>query len=324
MAAAPSWQVPPETLVTIEYPGVVQSGAASLERALSTLSPNVGPTDGMPSAASALKHLARVLSLGGKLVECRLAPTDGEEGDAMQIYRHPLLGDIVGGSELVVRIQRRIWRCTHADGRTEERKEYLVTLLGGVRATVRFRRMADFAFRPDVPSGAHEHPTLALHRALVEMDVGAMQRFRFPHETEEYEVLDTVHGKRMRSDLAMIPPPIFSRMELPFNYGYVVRLIQLSPESRVESADGLVRVDGQAVAAHRPEGAGRYRDVRAEPAHPHTVPQPLAVAEHGADRAQICRGRPCADRARGGARAGTPLGPAPRSSCRAAQGMPPG
>ncbi|WFD46607.1 tau 95 subunit of transcription factor TFIIIC [Malassezia furfur] len=80
--------------------------------------------------------------------------------------------------------------------------------------------MADFAFKPDLPAGAATHPTEALHSALVQMDVGALQQFRFAPETEEYEVPDQKERDVLRSNLAMIPPPFFSRMELPFNYAY--------------------------------------------------------------------------------------------------------
>lgn len=218
-AAAPTWQIPQTPLVTIEYPGVVQDTSNSLNRALATLSPHMGPNGGVQSASSALAHLARVIALGGKLVECRLAPLSADNQE-MQVYRHPLLGDVVPGRELVVRLHRRHWQRRSADGHTETRKAYTVSLLGTVQATIRFVRMADFGFKPDLPARATEHPTTTLHRALVEMDVGALQRYRFPPETEEYEVQSEHDPKRMRSNLAMIPPPFFSRMELPFSYLY--------------------------------------------------------------------------------------------------------
>lgn len=212
--SAPVWQVPEDQLVTIEYPGVVGPSADSLQRALATLSPHAGPLPGTSSAPSALRHLAHVLALGGKLIECRLAPCAEEEDDPLQMYRHPVLGDIVPSHALVVRIERRMWRRTRPDGSTEEHKEYKVGLLGAVRATVRFRRMADFAFRPELPANAPTHPTADLHRALVQMDVDVLRKFRFTPENEAYTLPSG------RSDLAMIPPPLFSRMELPFNYGY--------------------------------------------------------------------------------------------------------
>lgn len=206
-------------LVTIEYPGVVTQTRESLERALATLSPYAGPGSALQSAPSALAHLAHVLARGGKLIECRLAPLSGED-EAGSLYRHPILGDVVPGHELVVRLRKRVWQRRNAEGHMETRKAYTLTLLGAVRSTVRFVRMADFAFKPDLPAGATTHPTEALHRALVQMNVGALQQFRFAPETEEYEVPDQKDQDVLRSNLAMIPPPFFSRMELPFNYGY--------------------------------------------------------------------------------------------------------
>ncbi|KAI3627088.1 TFC1 [Malassezia furfur] len=218
-SAAPAWRIPSVQLVTIEYPGVVTQTRESLERALATLSPYAGPGSGLQSAPSALAHLAHVLARGGKLIECRLAPLSGED-ETGSLYRHPILGDVVPGQELVVRLRKRVWQRRNAEGHTETRKAYTLTLLGAVRSTVRFVRMADFAFKPDLPAGAATHPTEALHSALVQMDVGALQQFRFAPETEEYEVPDQKERDVLRSNLAMIPPPFFSRMELPFNYAY--------------------------------------------------------------------------------------------------------
>ncbi|WFD05840.1 tau 95 subunit of transcription factor TFIIIC [Malassezia vespertilionis] len=218
--SAPLWTMPASSFVTIEYPGIVGTSESSLEKALSTLSPYVKPGAGMSSAPSALAHLAHILSLGGKLVECRLAPLPGQAGDQMQMFRHPLLGDVVPGNGLVLRIRRRVLQRRMGEC-LETRKVYTVELLGPISTTIRFRRMADFAFRPTMPAGASEHPTLALHRALADLDVDAMRAYRFSTDAQEYQVEeDTADGKCMRSNLAMIPPPLFSRMELPFAYGY--------------------------------------------------------------------------------------------------------
>ncbi|WFC94430.1 tau 95 subunit of transcription factor TFIIIC [Malassezia brasiliensis] len=218
-SAAPAWRIPSVQLITIEYPGVISETKESLERALATLSPYAGPGCPLQSASSALAHLAHVLARGGKLIECRLAPLAGED-ESGSLYRHPILGDVVPGYELVVRLRKRVWQRQNTEGHTETRKAYTLTLLGAVRSTVRFVRMADFAFKPDPPAGSTIHPTEALHRALVQMDANALQQFRFAPETEEYEVPDEKNPEILRSNLAMIPPPFFSRMELPFNYGY--------------------------------------------------------------------------------------------------------
>ncbi|WFC97719.1 tau 95 subunit of transcription factor TFIIIC [Malassezia yamatoensis] len=215
--SAPILRVPSRSLVTIEYPGIVGETAKSLNRALATLSPYNGPDSRLQSALSALKHITRVIANGGKLLECRLDPLPGELTEA-QMYRHPLLGDIVPGRELVIRVSRCCWQRQGDNGVLEARKQYKIELVGAVCSTVRFLRMADFAFKPEKPIGEPSHPTEALHRALVTMDVDTLQGYRFAPENEEYQVAGT--SSNMLSNLAMIPPPFFSRMELPFHYGY--------------------------------------------------------------------------------------------------------
>ncbi|WFD41804.1 tau 95 subunit of transcription factor TFIIIC [Malassezia psittaci] len=215
--SAPILRVPSHSLVTIEYPGIIGNTASSLNRALATLSPYNGPDSRLQSALSALKHITRVIANGGKLLECRLDPLPGESPES-QMYRHPLLGDIVPGRELVIRVSRRCWQRQGDNGVIEAKKQYRIELVGAVRSTLRFLRMADFAFKPEKPIGELLHPTEALHRALVTMDVDTLRDYRFTPENEEYQMIDT--SSNMKSNLAMIPPPFFSRMELPFNYGY--------------------------------------------------------------------------------------------------------
>ncbi|WFD30220.1 tau 95 subunit of transcription factor TFIIIC [Malassezia sp. CBS 17886] len=215
--SAPVWKLPAARFVVVEYPGIVQGSAASLECALATLYPHADAGMSRPSMHAALEHLATLFARGGRLVECRLAQDDGG-GDAMDVYRHPLLGDVVDGCALAARIRRRVWR-SRLSGET--RKEYCVEILGAVRTFVRFRRMADFAFRPDMPAGARSgetHPTLQLHRSLVRLDIAAMRNYRLEPELEDYGVDAEPSGTRSR--LGMIPPPFFSRMELPFAYNY--------------------------------------------------------------------------------------------------------
>lgn len=215
--AAPIWTMPSTHIVTIEYPGFIHESAESLDRALTTLSPRSGPiTDGC-SASYALQHISSLLEKGGRILECHLLPWYGKE--AADMYRHPILGDVVPGDSLVVRIHRRVWRNRKSD---MYRKQYKLELIGACAKTVRFRRMADFAFRPDPPAGCEEHPTMALHRALMQLDVDAMRTYRYPPESETYEVPETTKdgSTRMRSNLAMLPPPFFSRQELPFPFGY--------------------------------------------------------------------------------------------------------
>lgn len=209
---APGCRLPDARLLTIEYPGRVRPNAASFDRALGTMCPYAGPVDGLQSVGSALEHLASVLELGGKVVECRLA-SNSERPSSTDFLRHPVLGDIVDVEELVMRVRRRTWKYTPVDGGVPVlRKEYIVELLGAADKCVRFRRMADFAYNP----GPSADPTLALHAALVRMDVEAMRSYQLPARDE---------GRRgcVGDASGMIPPPFFSRVDLPFAYKYVLR-----------------------------------------------------------------------------------------------------
>lgn len=210
---APVAHLPGAALVAIEYPGVLAPTRESLARALASLCPDAGPAARVQLASSALTHLADLLEQGGRLVECRLPPPRGRD-DAYQYLRHPVLGDVAPTDALVARIRRRTLRSRAG----AERTQYVVEFVGAAATAVRFRRMADFAFRPEVPGGGGgAHPTLALHRTLIEMDVGAMRAHRFARESEEYEVAGPSGA---RSALGMLPPPLFSRVELPIAYNY--------------------------------------------------------------------------------------------------------
>ena len=208
---APSWTIPPTQLVTIEYPGYIHASCKALDSALTSLSPRMGPLAGTASARQALEHLSMLLDRGARIVECHLL---SQEPDDTDLYRHPILGDIVQSQDLVVRIRRQVWKRSDQD---VYRKQYMLELVGSCTHAVRFRRMADFAYRPDPPSGSSEHPAMSLHRALMTFDVHFLRAYRFEPERELYEVSE--NGTPI-SNLAMIPPPFFSRQELPFPYGY--------------------------------------------------------------------------------------------------------
>ena len=214
-ASAPVSHLPATRVLTIEYPGYITSSYDSLERALASLSPVAGPHTDTASSAYALAHLTSLLERGGRVIECRLPSWTGEK-DEFDLYRHPILGDVTPSDNLVIRVHRQVWK-RELHGKVERRKQYHSEVLGASSTCIRFRRMADYAFRPEVPAHATDHPTMKLHRALEEMDVAAMCAHRFPPEREDYY---SNEGGQRRSNLAMIPPPFFNRQELPFYYGY--------------------------------------------------------------------------------------------------------
>ncbi|CBQ72936.1 conserved hypothetical protein [Sporisorium reilianum SRZ2] len=101
------------------------------------------------------------------------------------------------------------------------KKEYCVEVLGLATHTVRFRSMADFAFQPDVTSSTANQldPVMALHRALATMDLKAFQNLRIPEQLEDYQ-LPHPGSAPPKSNLHMVPPAFFSRMDVPFNYNF--------------------------------------------------------------------------------------------------------
>ncbi|SNX84269.1 uncharacterized protein MEPE_02977 [Melanopsichium pennsylvanicum] len=116
---------------------------------------------------------------------------------------------------------------TRYTGRTK--KEYIVEILGMATNTVRFRSMADFAFQPQVcvdsTSSSSQtmqlDPVMALHKALATMDLEAFQRFSIPEQLEDYQIASSDQEKSIQSNLGMVPPAFFSRMDVPFNYSFV-------------------------------------------------------------------------------------------------------
>lgn len=110
------------------------------------------------------------------------------------------------------------------------KKEYCVEVLGMATKTVRFRGMADFAFRPDVHTASTSSanpdtpnqldPVMALHKALATMDLQAFQNFRVPDQLEDYQLPSTTPSAPPKSNLHMLPPYFFSRMEVPFQYNF--------------------------------------------------------------------------------------------------------
>ncbi|GAC71905.1 RNA polymerase III transcription factor (TF)IIIC subunit [Moesziomyces antarcticus T-34] len=257
--------IPATTLLSVEYPGILSDDAAagpssaSLERALSTLHPSTLPPL-TSSAHEGLRFLAHIPNDGLRVVECRLG---GFEGGVDNVYRSPLIGEVVPTSNVVVRIVRRTWRQKrkrppspplhtldsaldpalfvepappaaqqmHENGDAADRytgrvkKEYAVQALGMASNTVRFRSMADYAFQPAITTtptstsnGARAEPELdavmSMHKALATMDLAAFERFRVPPQDEDYQTRDGP------SKLGMLPPAFFSRMDVPFSYGF--------------------------------------------------------------------------------------------------------
>ncbi|KAJ9479218.1 hypothetical protein PHBOTO_002701 [Pseudozyma hubeiensis] len=115
--------IPSTTLLNIEYPGVLSPDAgpsnpssySSLERALSTLHASTLPPF-TSSPHEALNFLSRIPNEGLKTVECRLGgfgstatSVEDEEG-IDEMFRTPLMGEVVPTHNVVVRVVKRVWR----------------------------------------------------------------------------------------------------------------------------------------------------------------------------------------------------------------------
>ncbi|KAK0520513.1 tau 95 subunit of transcription factor TFIIIC [Tilletia horrida] len=136
-----------------------------LGRALSSLSPVPPPLN---DPGTALDHLADVLQRNTRVLECRLgsvytasSASSPSELDPLDMYRHPIVGDIMPSSDILCKITKRVWKRVRrrhsttaatsetARGKKDCIKEYKVDMLGTISNTVRFRRMADFVFQPE-------------------------------------------------------------------------------------------------------------------------------------------------------------------------------
>lgn len=183
-ALAPIQELPRTTFLNLEYPGIVDSTVPALHTALETLSPNLSP---YANVGSALAHLGRLVSHNGQVVECRLGTGAGggtsAERTTTEIYRHPLVGALVNTHDIVAVVRRRVWRKKRKAGSTapdatssetssgparEEVKEYSIEALGLAKLTARWRKMADFAYEPDLagPGQEQEEPLIDVPAAL--------------------------------------------------------------------------------------------------------------------------------------------------------------
>ncbi len=70
-----------------------------------------------------------------------------------RLYQHPIHGFLVDTNNPVIRIRRRRWKRKQrsaGEENEEERKEYMIEMVGTSKQTVRYRYAADFAYEPEV------------------------------------------------------------------------------------------------------------------------------------------------------------------------------
>ncbi|KAH9853850.1 RNA polymerase III transcription factor IIIC subunit-domain-containing protein [Lenzites betulinus] len=219
---APERPLPATPYYSVEYPGYVQP--SSIPAAVARLG-------GQPALDGAFRRATgrdRVESL----LALRLRPGNP--------YAHPIAGEIVPTSNIVLRVVKRRRRRRQQEGAGEGEQEgpegeYTVEAVGVVPKTARFRSMADFQYQPDMSD-----PLAHLRKAMDTMDVDGILRYHIPPEKEDYTVTEadplamdidpqllgegeaatSSVNTKTRSNLRLFTPPLFSRQGVPQNYNY--------------------------------------------------------------------------------------------------------
>ncbi|QRW16504.1 transcription factor tau subunit sfc1 [Rhizoctonia solani] len=172
------------TYHAIEYPGYISPNSSSINRAITTL--------------GGQKSVQNAFADGGKILELRLQPDNP--------FAHPVTGDVVGTNTLLVKVvtRRKKQGKEQVDG--ENQGTYTAEVMGIIPKTVRFRSMADFQYQPN-----EDDYVVQMRRAMDRLDVDAIRSFEFKPLQENYE-------EGGKSQLHLIPPPLFSRQGIPQHY----------------------------------------------------------------------------------------------------------
>ncbi|GAB1519592.1 hypothetical protein RhiTH_002660 [Rhizoctonia solani] len=191
----------------IEYPGHISPNSTSINRAITTL--------------GGQKCVQNAFSGGGRILELRLQPDNP--------FAHPVTGDVVGTNTLLVKVVTRkkkqvartseigdsestVAGSSEDKGKGKERVDeesqgtYTAEVMGIIPKTVRFRSMADFQYQPN-----EDDYVVQMRRAMDRLDVDAIRSFEFKPLQENYE-------EGGKSQLHLIPPPLFSRQGIPQHY----------------------------------------------------------------------------------------------------------
>ncbi|CAI2172733.1 5960_t:CDS:10 [Funneliformis geosporum] len=157
-----------------------------------------------------VKNVDKVLqTLGGEkglkkavnesLMELRFRPDDP--------FCHPINGDVIPTSNLLLKVTRRKKKRQNKDMNRENDEQASVKedikfdILGIISKTCRFRGMSDYQCIPSI-----KHPILEYRKALESLDVDKIMGFE-----------SIINDIKEESNL---PPPSFSRVECPMDYGY--------------------------------------------------------------------------------------------------------
>ena len=192
--------IPDEQVVVVEFPGIVRD------------------TGKATSMIGGVEAIAQVSQGETQNLELRWRPDDP--------FCHPVVGNVVSTSNLVLRVRR-----------TEGKAEPQLDLIGAATTTCRFRgmhqprlarvlltmaaAMADFQFVPD--SSLYE---VQLRNKIARMDgmfvcfVCASYRFVLVEQLARVDVIGDSRDAEARPQVPSLPPPIFSRVDLPSDYEF--------------------------------------------------------------------------------------------------------
>ncbi|KAL5487831.1 TFC1 [Sanghuangporus weigelae] len=200
--AATEHPIPENQYYAVEFPGFVQDG--SEKRAIEHLG-------GQGAIERVFKRNA---PKSHSLLELSWRPENP--------FAHPIPGAIVHANNILLKVTKRKRKRRNGEELPAPEGEFIAEAVGVIPKTVRFRSMADFQYNPD-PSD----PVVQFRSAMDRMDVEYIRNYRIPPEKEDYElptdemeVDGSSHPGPSKSNLRLIPPPVFTRQTLPQIYNY--------------------------------------------------------------------------------------------------------
>ncbi|GES74257.1 hypothetical protein RCL_jg4637.t1 [Rhizophagus clarus] len=144
-----------------------------------------------PSGEKGLKK-----AINEDLMELRFRPDDP--------FCHPINGDVIPTSNLLLKVTRRKKKQNENVNYEEEKanlKDVKFDILGIISKTCRFRGMSDYQYVPNM-----NHPILEYRKALESLNVNKIMDFE--------SIINNIKEE------TNLPPPSFSRVECPMDYGY--------------------------------------------------------------------------------------------------------
>ncbi|KZT74547.1 hypothetical protein DAEQUDRAFT_720727 [Daedalea quercina L-15889] len=209
-APASERPLPSAHFYSVEYPGYVRLGSVALA---------IERLGGQQKVENAFK---RAPSKTESLLELSLRTGNP--------FAHPITGDVVSTSNILLKVVKRKWKRRGGAAADATIGEYTVEALGMIPKTARFRSMVDYQYQPDM-----NDPIAKLRSAMDAMDVDGILSYRVPEEKEDYVVLkdqapmdidpqltgaEELGGPKLKNNLRLFTPPLFSRQAIPQNYNY--------------------------------------------------------------------------------------------------------